>query len=200
MRMIPQRGEVVRHCAAVEGDRRQTMKRPFLVPVMVLTISLGALGIIAGILQRGLESLGSSTFTLLMAASFFCLFLIFDSTWALLSALLPWGYSRLSARERRLGGILVFLPLLVGVLNACAGYMETSPFFVPLLLLNAVGVSAALWFLPFCIGHLLVRDRPALFKVFWMALLLLGNLIAVPVYWYIFVWPPHLAFAPRRQI
>src|SRR5262249_18662702 len=106
----------------------------------------------------------------------------------------------LTAREGRLGGILVVLPLLVGVLNACAGYTETSPFFVPLLLLSAVGVSAAFWFLPFCIGHLLAQDRPVLFKVFWVVLLLLGNLIVVPLYWYIFVWRPHLALASRRQI
>jgi hypothetical protein len=176
------------------------MKRPFLVPVMLLTLGLGALGIVAGIQQRGLDDLGGGTIALLMGASCFGLLLVFVSTWALLSALLPWGYSRLSAREGRLGGILVVLPLLVGVLYACAGYTETSPLYVPLLLLNAVGVSAALWFLPFCVGHVLAREWPALFKVFWVVLLLLGNLIVVPLYWYIFVWRPHLALASRRQI
>ena len=176
------------------------MKRPFLVPVMLLTLGLVALGIVAGIQQRGLDGLGGSTIALLMGTSISGLLLVFVSTWALLSALLPWGYSRLSAREGRLGGILVVLPLLVGVLNACAGYRETSPFFVPLLLLSAVGVSAALWFLPFCIGHLLAQDRPVLFKGLGVVLLLLGNLIVVPLYWYIFVWRPHLALPSRRQI
>jgi hypothetical protein len=167
---------------------------------MLLALGLVALGIVAGIQQRGLDDLGGGTIAPLMGASILGLLLVFVSTWALLSALLPWGYSRLSAREGRLGGLLVVLPLLVGVLNACAGYTETSPFFVPLLLLSAVGVSAALWFLPFCIGHLLAQDRPVLFKGLWVVLLLLGNLIAVPLYWYIFVWRPHLALASRRQI
>jgi hypothetical protein len=175
------------------------MKRQFLVPAVPLAVGLAALGVVAGMQRRGLDDLGGGTIALLMGASCFGLLLVFVSTWALLSALLPWGYSRLSAREGRLGGILVALPLLVGVLNACAGYTETSPFFVPLLMLSAVGVSAALWFLPFCIGHLLAQDRPALFKVFWVVLLLLGNLIAVPLYWYIFVWRPHLALAVRRE-
>jgi hypothetical protein len=179
------------------------MKRPLLAPVMLLTLGLVALGIAAGIQQRfrnDLNDLGWGNFALLAAAACFGLLLVFVSTWALLSALLPWGYSRLTAREGRLGGILVALPLLVGVLNACAGYTETSPFFVPLLLLSAVGVSAALWFLPFCVGHLLAQDRPVLFKGLWVVLLLLGNLIVVPLYWYIFVWRPHLALPSRRQI
>jgi hypothetical protein len=176
------------------------MKRPFLVPVMLLTLGLVALGAGAGILQHDLEELGGSTFALLMGAAFFGFLLVFVSTWALLSSLLPWGYSRLNEREGRLGGILVAVPLLVGVLNACTGYMETSPFFVPLLLLNAVAGSAALWFLPFCIGHLIAQDRPALFKVFWVVLLLLGTLIAVPLYWYIFVLRPLFALPNRRRV
>ncbi len=179
------------------------MKRQFLVPVSLLTIGLVALGVAAGTQQRfrnDLNDLGWGELALLAAAACFGLLLVFVSTWALLSALLPWGYCRLSAREARLGGILVALPLLVGVLNACAGHTETSPFFVPLLLLSAVGGSAALWFLPFCIGHLLAQDRPALFKGLWVVLLLLGNLVAMPLYWYIFVWRPHLALPSRRQI
>jgi hypothetical protein len=39
-----------------------------------------------------------------------------------------------------------------------------------------------------------------LFKGLWVVLLLLGNLIAVPLYWYTFVWRPHLALPSRRQI
>jgi hypothetical protein len=176
------------------------MKKQVIVPIIVLAIGLLALGIGAGVQQCDWEETGGSTIALLLGAFVFGFFLVFVSTWALLSSLLPWGYSRLSAREGRLGGILVALPLLVGVLNACARYLETSPLFVPLLLLNAVAGSAVLWFLPFCVGHVFGREWPALFKVFWVVVLLLGNLIAVPVYCYIFVWRPHLALPSRREV
>jgi hypothetical protein len=190
-------GEVVSRFATVEGDRRQTMKRPFLVPVMLLTLGLVALGIVAGTQQRGLDDLGGSTIALLMGASFFGLLLVFVSTWVLLSSVLPTlAYHPTSQREGLLGGILIAVPFGIGVLNACVGEAERSPLFVPVVLLNAVGVSAAFWFLVFCIGHLLAQDRPALFKGLWVVLLLLGNLVAMPLYWYIFVWPPHLALLP----
>jgi hypothetical protein len=191
---LPSRGR------PVDGDRGQAMKKQVIVPVIVLAIGLLALAIGARVLQHDWVEANSDTIALLMGAFVFGFLLVFVSTWALLSSFLPWGYSRLSAREARLGGILVALPLLVGVLNACARYRETSPLFVPLLLLNAVAGSAALWFLPFCVGHVFGREWPVLFKVFWIVLLLLGNLIAVPVYWYAFVWRPHVLVFFRRRL
>jgi hypothetical protein len=173
------------------------MKRPFLVPVMLLTLGLVALGIVAGIQQRNLDDLGGST----IALYFFGLLLVLVSTWVLLSSALPTpAYQPTSRREGLIGGILIALPLGVGILNACIGDVERSPLFVPVLLLNAVGVSAAFWFLVFCIGHLLAQDRPALFKGLWVILLLLGNLVALPIYWYVFVWRPHLALPSRREV
>ena len=164
------------------------MKRPFVVPAMLLTTGLVALGIVAGIQQRNLDDPGGRT----IALFFFGLLLVLVSTWVLLSSALPTpAYHPTSRREGLLGGILIALPLGVGILNACIGDVESGPVFVPVLLLNAVGVSAAFWFLVFCIGHLLAQDRPALFKGLWVMLLLLGNLVAMPLYWYAFVWRPH---------
>jgi hypothetical protein len=177
------------------------MKRPFLVPAMLLTLGLVALGVVAGIQQRGLDDLGGSTLALLMGASSFGLLLVLVSTWVLLSSVLPTpAYRPTSQGEGLLGGILIAVPFSIGVLNACVGEAETSPLYFPVVLLNAVGVSAAFWFLFFCIGHLLAQDRPALFKGLWVVLLLLGNLVAMPLYWYTFVWRPYFAPPSRREI
>jgi hypothetical protein len=168
---------------------------------MLLTLGLVALGVVAGVQQRGLDDLGGGTLALLMGASSFGLLLVLVSTWVLLSSALPTpAYHPTSQREGLLGGILIALPLGVGILNACIGDVESSPLFVSVLLLSAVGVSAAFWFLVFCLGHLLAQDRPALFKGLWVVLLLLGNLVALPLYWYAFVWRPHLARPSRREV
>ncbi len=179
------------------------MKQQLLVPVSLLTIGLVALGIAAGIQQRSgndLNDLGWGNFALLAAASCFGLLLVIVSTQVLLSSVLPTpAYHPTSQREGLLGGILIAVPFIIGVINACVGEAERSPLFVPVVLLNAVGVSAAFWFLFFCIGHLLTQDRGVLFKGLWVVLLILGNLVAMPLYWYIFVWRPHLALPSRRE-
>jgi hypothetical protein len=180
------------------------MKRQFLVPVSLLMIGLVALGMAAGIQQRSgndLNDLGWGNFALLAAASCFGLLLVIVSTQVLLSAVLPTpAYRTMSQREGLLGGILIAVPLLIGVINVSVGEAESSPLYVPVVLLNAVGVSAAFWFLVFCIGHLLAQDRPALCKGLGVVLLLLGNLVAMPLYWYTFVWRPRLALPFRREI
>jgi hypothetical protein len=122
-------------------------------------------------------------------AAFLGLLLVLASTWALSSLLTP-GEGVRSQRQGRLGGgALVAFPLLVGVLNLCVGQAERRPLFVPLVLLNAAGVSAGFWSLHYCLLDLFTRNRQARFKALWVVLLLLGNLLVIPVYCYAFVWP-----------
>jgi hypothetical protein len=176
------------------------MKRQFLVPVILLAIGLAALGAVAGIQQRGLDDLGGSIIALMVGASFFGLLLVVVSTSLLLSSLLPTpAFQPVRPREGLLGGILLAVPLGIGFIDLCVGDAERSPLFIPLLMLNAVGVSGAFWFLHSCIGHLLAQDRPALFKGVWFVLLVLGNLVAMPIYWYVFVWRPQIALPRRRE-
>ncbi len=174
------------------------MKPQFLIPVIPLAVGLAALGAVAGVQQRGLDDLSGGTIALLMGASFFGLLLVLVSTGLLLSSLLPTpALQPVSQREGLLGAILLAAPLVIGCINFDVGDAETSPLFIPLVMLNAVGVSGALWFLQSCVGHLLAQDRPALFKGTWFVLLVLGNLVAMPIYWCVFVWRPHIAL-PRR--
>jgi hypothetical protein len=176
------------------------MKKRLLGPVVLLTVGLVALGIPAGIQQSapdGLDDLGGGTIALLAGASCVGLLLVLVSTWALLSYALPTpAYQPTGRREGLLGGILVAVPLLIAGINVWVGEAERSPLFTPLLLLNAVGVSAAFWFLVFSAAHLLAQDRSALFKGLWGVALLLGNVAALPIYWYAFVWRPHLPDLP----
>jgi hypothetical protein len=176
------------------------MRRQYLIPVVLLTLGLVALRIAAGTPQRGPDDLGGGTFALLVGASHFGSSLVLVSTWVLLWSAVPTPADEpLSQREGRLGGLLVALPLGVGLLAACAGHREGSPLYVPFLLSGAVAGSAASWFLAFCLRHLLTQDRPVLFKALWVVLLLLGNLLALPLYWYTFVWRPHVALPLRRK-
>jgi hypothetical protein len=170
-----------------------------LVPVIALAIGLVALGVDAEILQRSLDDLGGGTFALLMGASLFGLWLVPVSTWTLLSSLLPTpAYSPMSRRDGLLGGlllpggILIAVPFSICAIGSAVGVAERSPLSIPLLMLNAVGVSCASWFFRFCLGHLIAQDRPVLFKGMWLVLLILGNLVAMPIYWY--------AFARRPQV
>ncbi len=174
------------------------MKLQLLVPVSLLTIGLVALGIAAGTQQRVPDDVGGSTIALLMGAFLFGWVLVFVSTWALLWSLFPTpAYSTPSRREGLLGGILIVVPLLVGVVNVCIGEAAKSPIYVPVVMLNAVGGTVAFWFMCFCIRHLLAQDIPVLFKGLWVVLLLLGSLVAMPMYWYIFVWRPPLALSSQ---
>jgi hypothetical protein len=51
----------------------------------------------------------------------------------------------------------------------------------------------------FCIGHVLAQSGSVLVKAFWVVALILGNLVVMPMYWYLFVWRPHLALLSRRE-
>lgn len=179
------------------------MGRETRKPIIMLTVGLVALGIVAAIQQGtedGLNSLAGSTIAVLVVTSSFALLLVLFSTQVLISAVLPTpGFRPTSQREGLLGGILLCVILLIGFINFHLGNAERTPFFIPLLMLNAVGVSGAFWFLFFCIGHLLVQDSPVLFKAFWVVVLILGNLVAMPVYWLIFVWRPFIALPSRSE-
>jgi hypothetical protein len=175
------------------------MGRETRIPIILLTIGLVALGIAAGIqLGTDLNEFAGGTFVFFAAVSCLAVLLVFVSTMGLISAVLPTpGFRPTSQREGLLGGILLCVILLIGFINFHVGNVEKTPFFIPLLMLNAVGVSGAFWFLFFCIGHLLVQDRSVLFKAFWVVVLILGNLVSMPVYWFIFVWRPFIALPSR---
>jgi hypothetical protein len=174
------------------------MGRQSRIPILLLTLGLVALGIAAGT-QQGAEDgpnglAAGSTLAVFLGATFVGSLLIFVATWVWLCAVLPTGMFRpMSQREGLLGGILMGVLLVIGFINFCAGDAERSRFFVPLLLLNAVGISGAYFFLTTCIGHVLTQDRPVRFKALWVALLVLGNLVAMPLYWCLFVWRPSMA-------
>jgi hypothetical protein len=171
------------------------MGRQTRTPIIMLTTALVALGIVAGI-QPDAENGAVLLFALPVAY-----LLVFLSTWVLLATVLPTpGFRLPSQREGLVGGILIFLPLVVGFINVCVGSAESSPLFVPLLMLNAVAVSATCWFMTFCIAHLLTQDRPLLFKVIGFVLLILGSLVAMPVYWYVFVWRPCIGLRLYRNL
>jgi hypothetical protein len=171
------------------------MGRKTWIPLILLIIGLVALGIAAGIppsAENGPDSLGESMFALLC----FALLLVLVSTQVLLFAVLPVpGFHPTSQKEGLLGAILLGVLLVIGFINLFVGAVEKSPF---LIALYALGVSGTAWFEFFCIGHLLAQKRPVPFKVLWVTLLIVGNVVVMPVYWYIFVWRPHFSIAPRR--
>jgi hypothetical protein len=179
------------------------MGRETRIPIILLTIGLVALGIVAAIQQGvedGFNGLPGITIAVLVVTSFFTFLLVLVSTQALLPTVLPTpAYRTMSQREGLLGGILLGVPLVIGFINFCVGDVERSPLFFLLFPLNVVGVSGAFWFLITCIGHLLAQDRSVLFKVFWVVVLILGNLVAMPVYWFIFVWRPFIALPSRSE-
>jgi hypothetical protein len=170
-------------------------------PISLLIVGLIAVGFLAGIQQSTwLDDAPGGTIAVLAGDGCFGMLSVLFSIQLILSATFPApGFPIVDEREGRLGGILIAMPLLIGIINACVGDAERSPLFIPIFMLNAVGVSVAFWFLVFCIGHLLAQSVPALVKVFGVVALILGNLVAMPLYWYLFVWRPHLAFLSRRE-
>jgi hypothetical protein len=178
------------------------MKPQMLRSVVLLIMGLAAVGIVAGVQQntRPDDLSGGTTVGMLGCFGMFGMLAVLLSTQIVLTAIFPTpDFPTVSEREGRLGGILIVIPLLIGILNVWIGKDERSPLYIPALMLSAVGVSAAFWFLVFCIGHLLARRGPALVKAFWVVALILGNLVVIPLYWYLFIWRPHLALPSRSE-
>jgi hypothetical protein len=170
-------------------------------PISVLIIGLVAVGIVAGIQQSTWsDDLAVGTIIALAGVSCVSVVAVLLSTQVVLTAIFPTpAYQTLSEREGRLGGILIAIPLPIWIINVCVGDAEKSPLFVPIFMLSTVGISVAFWFLVFCIGHLLAQSVPALVKVFGVVALILGNLVVMPLYWYAFVWRPHLTHPSRCE-
>jgi hypothetical protein len=168
------------------------MKQSYFTPIIFLLTGLLALGIVAGIQQRlDLEQLALGVVIALAAAACLGLFVVFASTWTLLSYVIPTpAYDTLSPREVKLGGVLLALLLVLGIINYLVGNIERSPLFVLLILLNAVGVSAGFWFLTFCVGHVMAQHCHGFLKAILFIVLVLGTLLVMPIYWCLFVWHP----------
>jgi hypothetical protein len=171
-------------------------------PISLLIVGLVAVGFLVGIQQSTwLDDLsGGAVLAVFFCFGMFGMLAVLLSTQLILSSILPTpGYQALSEREGRLGGILIAMPLLIGIINACVGDVERSPLFIPIFMLNVVGVSVAFWFLGFCIGHVVTQGGPVLIKGFWIVAFMLGNLVVMPLYWYLFVWRPHLTHPSRCE-
>jgi uncharacterized membrane protein YhaH (DUF805 family) len=83
----------------------------------------------------------------------------------------------------------VLLVVLINALVRADVSLETReswPVFIPLLAANVVGVIAALYCLFTFLGHLSTENRRLgkAGKALWFALLLLGSVATMPVYWY----------------
>jgi hypothetical protein len=167
-------------------------------PISLLIVGLVAVGFLAGIGQSTLP--GGTLLVGIACFGMFGLLAVLVSTHLILSSILPTpGYQALSEREGRLGEILIAMPLLIAIIKACVGDAERSALFVPIFMLNVVGVSVAFWFLGFCIGHVVTQGGLVLIKGFWIVAFMLGNLVVMPLYWYLFVWRPHLTHPSRCE-
>jgi hypothetical protein len=174
-------------------------------PISLLIGGLVAVGLIAGIqqstwLDNWLNDAPGGTIAVWAGVACFGMLSVLFATQLILSAILPTpAYHPMSEREGRLGGILIAIPLLIGIATFWMGDAEKSPLYIPAMMLSTVGVSAAFWFLVFCIGHLLAQSVPALVKVLGVVALILGSLVVLPLYWYAFVWRPHLTHPSRCE-
>jgi len=66
---------------------------------------------------------------------------------------------------------------------------DSWPVLIPLIAVNLVGVIAALYCLFAFIGHLFTENKrvAGAGKALWLVLLLLGNLVTMPAYWYLYI-------------
>src|SRR5579859_2459485 len=72
--------------------------------------------------------------------------------------------------------------------------LESLPVLIPLIAVNLVGVIAALYCLVCFIRHLFTENTclNGAGKGLWLVLLLLGHLVTMPIYWYLYVVRPCL--------
>jgi hypothetical protein len=177
------------------------MGRKTIFSVVALTIGLVGLGFVAGIQQRGdLDDLSGGMVALLAAVAIFAFLLVFVSTSVLLSTVLPTpGYRPGSRGEGRLGGILIAFPLVIALANAWVGDADRSPLYILFMMLNVLGAATAFWFLCFCVAHLFAHNSGPLVMVLWVVLLLLGSVVTMPLYWYLYVWRPFVALPSGQE-
>ena len=91
----------------------------------------------------------------------------------------PWGY------------MVYFVSRVTTAFTAARGPSPTSyDEFQTLIRLHMLVMALILGLLVFYIVHLFRTERVAADKkTLWAVVLFLGNLLAMPVYWYLYVWP-----------
>jgi hypothetical protein len=97
-------------------------------------------------------------------------------------------------------GVLSYAPLVTGCINVvidecCSPETRNSwPVLAPLLLANAVGVLALFYCLFYFLRHLLNPNHrmSVIGKCVWFVLLLLGHMLTIPIYWYIYIVRDHV--------
>jgi hypothetical protein len=152
---------------------------------------LGLVGfaVVAGVFQAHGGSLdGDSPLGLVMVLTFMVsLYLVLVPGWGFLSDRFPSGKRVQDEGDRIPLGVLSHFPLGVGVLNVLVDQSGVTGLDVPQVVLNAMAVTVAFWFLYYCVRDLTARGTPPLAQVIWVPVLLLGNLIAIPAYWWLYL-------------
>ena len=93
-----------------------------------------------------------------------------------------------------IGYLVLFLsylfPKLASVLEGPAPQRDQySTLFHTVVLLHLTAIVLAFAILGFCIVYLFRTDRvPPDKKALWATVLLLGNMLTMPVFWYLYIW------------
>lgn len=111
----------------------------------------------------------------------------------------------MTKREIDRFGVMSYAALILGVIN---GFLQDSPalrnnflVIIPLFAVNLVGVSAVLYCLGSFISHLLTENQRVrgFATVGWLVLLVFGNLVTMPIYWYWYIVREHMGETAGRS-
>ena len=165
--------------------------------VILFVLGLIGLAIVAGIFQaHGGSIAGDSPVVAIVLPVFLAsLLLVLLPGCLLLSDRFPSGEPTQAQGDRFRLGVLSHFPLAVGLLNSVIERTGLAGLDVPLAILNGAGVTVAFWFLYYCIQDLTARNTPARPRVIWVIVLLLGNLITIPIHWWLY-----LRLRPTRKV
>jgi hypothetical protein len=173
------------------------MTRTRLNSLILFVLGLIGIAIVAGIFQAHGGSLsGDAPIVAIVIPMFFIsLLLVLVPGCVLLSDRFPSGERAQAPGDRFRLGVLSHFPLAVGLLNSVIEQNGLSGLDVPRAILNGAGVTVAFWFLHYCIRDLTARKTPIWTMVMLVIVLLLGNLLAIPIYWWFYLRP-----RPTRQV
>ena len=65
------------------------------------------------------------------------------------------------------------------------------PYFIALFAIHILTIFESLGVVAYCLYHLVAVVKPQQNKIIlWAIVLMLGNMFATPVYWYLYIWTP----------
>jgi hypothetical protein len=165
------------------------MTRTRLISLTLFVLGLTGVAIAVGISQaRGGSISGDSPVVVLVIPLFLAgVLLVLVPGCVFLSDLFPSGERTQVEGELFWLGVLSHFPLAVGIFNSVVEQNRISGFDIPRMVLNGAAVTVAFWFIYYCIRDVMARNASALATVIWAIVLLLGNLVAVPVYWWLYL-------------